>query len=110
MGDAVWPEENFALVVWCEAEEADGIARAVASVKKQFPDEGIKLFRPEVQAVGPAVSAELPPPAPAPEAPAFAPPPEAPAFAELPELPPAEAEEKPAPAPLRYYGPEAENS
>jgi hypothetical protein len=100
MGDAVWPEENFALVVWCEAEEADGIARAVASVKKQFPDEGIKLFRPEVQAVGPAVSAELPPPAP--EASAFAPPPEAPAFMPPPERKPF--------VPPRYYGPESENS
>jgi hypothetical protein len=44
MGDAVWPEENFALVVWCEEEEARGIAHAVAAVKEQFPDEGIKLF------------------------------------------------------------------
>jgi hypothetical protein len=49
MGDAVWPEENFALVVWCEAEEAEGIARAVARVKKVFPQEGIKLFMPEEQ-------------------------------------------------------------
>jgi hypothetical protein len=44
MGDAVWPEENFALVIWCGEEEARGIARAVAAVKEQFPDEGIKLF------------------------------------------------------------------
>jgi hypothetical protein len=44
MGDAIWPEENFALVIWCEEEEAHGIARAVAEVKKHFPDEGIKLF------------------------------------------------------------------
>ncbi|MDR0450105.1 MAG: hypothetical protein LBH26_02450 [Treponema sp.] len=44
MGDAVWPEENFALVAWCDEEEARGIARAVAAVKGQFPDEGIKLF------------------------------------------------------------------
>jgi hypothetical protein len=44
MGDAVWPEENFALVVWCEEEEARRIARTVAAVKEQFPDEGIKLF------------------------------------------------------------------
>jgi hypothetical protein len=44
MGDAIWPEENFALVVWCEAGEAQGIKRAVDKVKKQFPDEGIKLF------------------------------------------------------------------
>ncbi|MDR2808699.1 MAG: hypothetical protein LBB43_06820 [Spirochaetaceae bacterium] len=45
MGDAVWPEENFALVIWCEKAEADTIEQAVASVKKDFPDEGIKVFR-----------------------------------------------------------------
>jgi hypothetical protein len=44
MGDAVWPEENFALVIYCELEEARGIQRAIANVKKQFPGEGIKLF------------------------------------------------------------------
>jgi len=44
MGDAVWPEENFALVIWCEEEEARGILRAVEFVKRKFPDEGIKVF------------------------------------------------------------------
>jgi hypothetical protein len=44
MGDAVWPEENFALVIWCEEDEARGIGQAVARVKEQFPDEGIKVF------------------------------------------------------------------
>ena len=44
MGDAIWPEENFALVIWCEEEEARGIERAVAFVKSRFPDEGIKIF------------------------------------------------------------------
>ena len=44
MGDAVWPEENFALVIWCEEEEARRIQRAVEEVKKQYPGEGIKLF------------------------------------------------------------------
>ncbi|MDR0386758.1 MAG: hypothetical protein LBH57_01855, partial [Treponema sp.] len=44
MGDAIWPEENFALVIWCDTEEARGIERAVAVVKAQFPSEGIKLF------------------------------------------------------------------
>ena len=44
MGDAVWPEENFVLVIWCDEQEAQGIARAVAFVKSKFPDEGIKLF------------------------------------------------------------------
>jgi hypothetical protein len=44
MGDAIWPEENFALVVWCEEEEAQGIGRAVAAVKEKYPGEGIKIF------------------------------------------------------------------
>jgi hypothetical protein len=44
MGDSVWPEENFALVFWCEIEEARAIERAVAKVKEQFPGEGIKVF------------------------------------------------------------------
>ena len=45
MGDAIWPEENFVIVVWCEKEEAVGIERAIASVKEHFPDEGIKAFK-----------------------------------------------------------------
>ena len=44
MGDAIWPEENFSLIIWCEKDEALGIQRAVNSVKERFPDEGIKLF------------------------------------------------------------------
>ncbi|MDR2096792.1 MAG: hypothetical protein LBP76_14915 [Treponema sp.] len=44
MGDAIWPEENFALVFWCDYEEALGIESAVAYVKEHFPDEGIKIF------------------------------------------------------------------
>ena len=44
MGDAVWPEENFAIVIWCEKEEARKIYQAVAGVKEKYPDEGIKVF------------------------------------------------------------------
>jgi nitrogen regulatory protein PII len=44
MGDAVWPEENFVLVIWCEEDEARSIKRAVAKVKEQFSGEGIKIF------------------------------------------------------------------
>ena len=44
MGDAIWPEENFAMVIWCEEEEAQAIKRAVDSVKEKFPGEGIKMF------------------------------------------------------------------
>jgi len=44
MGDAIWPEENFIFVFWCEDEELSSIERAVAYVKKKFPNEGIKMF------------------------------------------------------------------
>lgn len=44
MGDAIWPEENFAMVIWCEEDEARAIERAVAIVKEKFPGEGIKIF------------------------------------------------------------------
>jgi hypothetical protein len=44
MGDAIWPEVNFSLVIWCDEDEARGIERAVAHVKEHFPDEGIKIF------------------------------------------------------------------
>ncbi|MDR3130649.1 MAG: hypothetical protein LBU18_03810 [Treponema sp.] len=53
MGDAIWPEENFAIVIWCDEDEADRIARAVSVVKVHFPDEGIKMFGlPENQQSG----------------------------------------------------------
>ena len=44
MGDAIWPEQNFSLVFWCEKEEARLIRQAVKAVKSEYPDEGIKLF------------------------------------------------------------------
>jgi len=44
MGDAIWPEENFSLIIWCEKDEAAAIKRAIDSVKEKFPGEGIKLF------------------------------------------------------------------
>jgi len=44
MGDAIWPEENFALVIWCEEDEARKILQAIKGVKKNFPKEGIKVF------------------------------------------------------------------
>ena len=43
-GDAVWPEENFILIVYCEDSEAHQIHEAVAEIKKLFPDEGVRLF------------------------------------------------------------------
>ena len=61
MGDAIWPEENFVLVIWCEEDEAQSIERAVATVKANFPGEGIKLFglrSSKAQGILPAPAAE----------------------------------------------------
>ncbi|MCL2411624.1 MAG: hypothetical protein FWC97_08280 [Treponema sp.] len=44
MGTAVWPEENFSLVIWCDEYEARAIAEVIAKIKEKFPGEGIKLF------------------------------------------------------------------
>ena len=43
-GDAIWPEENFLLIVYCDEEEAVRIAEAVQEVKGRFEGEGIKLI------------------------------------------------------------------
>ncbi|MDR1211341.1 MAG: hypothetical protein LBK40_03820 [Spirochaetaceae bacterium] len=44
MGDAIWPEENFLLIIWCEPDEARIIEQELLKVKERFPDEGIKIF------------------------------------------------------------------
>jgi nitrogen regulatory protein PII len=44
MGDAIWPEENFMMVVWCDDDEARRIRVAIEPVKAQYPNEGIKIF------------------------------------------------------------------
>ena len=44
MGDHIWPEENFMLIIYCENEEAEGIQRVVADQKEFFKNEGIKIF------------------------------------------------------------------
>jgi nitrogen regulatory protein PII len=43
-GGTVWPEENFVLVIYCEAAEAAVIEDLVATLKARFPNEGIKVF------------------------------------------------------------------
>ena len=44
MGDHIWPEENFMLLVYCEEEEAEKIKGIIDELKEFFTDEGIKLF------------------------------------------------------------------
>jgi hypothetical protein len=49
MGDHVWPEENFLMIVYCEDEEAAALQAAVGELKELFPDEGIRLFAVEAR-------------------------------------------------------------
>jgi len=48
LGDIVWPEENFLLIVYCEEKEAKKIIKAIKELKEYFRDEGIKLFESEL--------------------------------------------------------------
>ena len=44
LGDHIWPEENFLLILYCDARQTDRVVEAVKEVKARFKDEGIKLF------------------------------------------------------------------
>lgn len=50
MGDSVWPEENFMLIIYTDEEKAEKIVEAVKDLKIDFPEEGIKLF--EINVLG----------------------------------------------------------
>jgi len=43
-GDAVWPEENFIFIIYCDDDQAVKFANAVKLVKERFEGEGIKVF------------------------------------------------------------------
>jgi len=47
MGDHIWPEENFMLIVYCGEEEARSIRSVVKELKEFFQSEGIKIFETE---------------------------------------------------------------
>ena len=44
MGDPVWPEENFIMIIYCSEETGDSVKSAVNSVRERFPEEGIRCF------------------------------------------------------------------
>lgn len=44
LGDAVWPEENFLLIMYCEDHIVQLIERALDLVKKKYDHEGIGFF------------------------------------------------------------------
>lgn len=50
-GDAVWPQENFILLIYCESEQVEAIASAVRLLKNNFPNEGLKMFVSDAEMV-----------------------------------------------------------
>ncbi len=44
LGDDVWPEENFVLIMYCEEETLERIEMAIQLVKKKYDHEGIGYF------------------------------------------------------------------
>lgn len=44
LGDSVWPEENFLLIMYCEQEVVQRIEQAIELVKKKYDHEGIGFF------------------------------------------------------------------
>jgi nitrogen regulatory protein PII len=49
MGDSVWPEENFMLMICTEENIALNIKENIKKLKEKFPDEGIKYYAFEVE-------------------------------------------------------------
>lgn len=44
LGSSTWPENNFVLISYIEDSRKEIVEKIIASVKQNFPDEGIKLF------------------------------------------------------------------
>jgi nitrogen regulatory protein PII len=49
MGDSIWPEENFMLIVYTDEIFVNVLIEEIAKLKKKFPDEGIKYFALNVE-------------------------------------------------------------
>ncbi len=44
LGNEVWPEENFILLIYCQEEMLDRIEQAITLVEKKYDHEGIGYF------------------------------------------------------------------
>jgi len=44
LGNDVWPEENFILLIYCQEEILSRIEQAIELVKKKYDHEGIGYF------------------------------------------------------------------
>ena len=44
LGDAVWPQLNEMLIIYCQKEEAEKIVELVKEIREKYPMEGIACF------------------------------------------------------------------
>ena len=44
LGDDVWPEENFLLIMYCDDAQLERIEQSLELVKKKYDHEGIGYF------------------------------------------------------------------
>ena len=49
MGDSVWPEENFMLIIYTDEYMVPTIKSRVKELKEKFHNEGIKYYAVEVE-------------------------------------------------------------
>ena len=49
LGDAIWPQLNEMLVIYCEKEESEKIVEVVQKVREHYPAEGIACFISEAE-------------------------------------------------------------
>lgn len=50
-GDHVWPEENVLFLFYTDGAVARTIVDVVRSIKRQYPDTGVKLYQYQVDAI-----------------------------------------------------------
>lgn len=43
-GDAVWPQENFIMTIYCGSDSVSEIVDGFRALKTRLPTEGLKLF------------------------------------------------------------------
>lgn len=49
LGDAIWPQLNTFIMVYCEEEEAEKIYNFVKELREQYPVEGLACFSSDAE-------------------------------------------------------------
>lgn len=49
LGDAIWPQLNEIMVIYCSEAEAEKIIEVVERLRRHYPAEGIACFTSEAQ-------------------------------------------------------------